>query len=71
MARAPPDTSDGARQLAGSVAGLRLMLAAAPGAPDLADGVPLHGIPSLEEAASEWALLDDEKPPPVQCASEN
>ena len=63
VARAPPETADGARQLAGSVAALRLMMAVAPGAPDLAGGVP-----SIEIFAAEWAVADNHRPPPVQCA---
>jgi len=64
VTRPPPEGVEGDAQLAGCVAGLRLMLAAAAAGPEVTS-VPLRGT-TLEDAVKAWVLVDDNKPPAVQ-----
>lgn len=63
--RMPAEGPEGDAALAGCVAGLRLLAAAANAGPDVL-AFPLRGT-TLEDAVKAWVLVDDHKPPAVEC----
>lgn len=62
----PAEGPEGDVALAACVAGLRLLAATAYAGPDVL-AVPLRGT-TLEDAVKAWVLVDDHKPPAVECA---